>query len=457
MTDDLNDLLKGAAEIGALGNSEDGIAEAFIAEHGDAILFDHDRGRWRRWDYTVWREDATGAVMDDIRGACRRRAEGEKPGEQKRLRSQKTFAAVERIARNDQRVACTSERFDRDPMLLGTPGGTVDLRTGQVRDADPGDFITKNTAVTPAERADCQVFLRFLDEATGGDQELQRYLQRVSGYALTGDTSEHVILFIYGSGGNGKSVFVNTIAGVIGDYAQPAAMETFVATRNEQHSTYLAMLRSARLVTASETEEGRPWAESRIKQMTGGDRMTARFMHRDNFTFTPQFKAVIVGNHQPQLRNVDDAMRRRLHIIHFGHKPSQVDPQLPEKLREEWSAILRWMIDGALAWQRDGLHPPAAVQDATTSYFEAQDLLGEFIRDCCDTGPAEEAQAVELYRRWNDFLDLRGEPRWTNTRFGNAMAARGFAKRRKSKAKFYVGIAPRFDNRGHPVREEADM
>lgn len=188
-------------------------------------------------------------------------------------------------------------------MLLGTPGGTVDLRTGDLSDAQPADYITKLAGCTP-ERGEPTRWLRFLDEALAGDQEAIRFLRLWMGYCLPGDTREHALIFLHGRAGTGKSVFLNTAASILGDYAVTAAMETFTASKFDRHSTELAMLRGARLVTASETEEGRAWAESRIKQITGGDAITARFMRQDNFTYRPQFKLTIVGNHAPRLAPV---------------------------------------------------------------------------------------------------------------------------------------------------------
>jgi putative DNA primase/helicase len=223
-----------------------------------------------------------------------------------------------------------------------------------------------------------------LNDATNGDAELIRYLQQIAGYVLTGATSEHVLFFIYGLGGNGKTVFLNTLTAILSEYAQTAAMDTFTASKYDRHPTDLAMLKGARLVTASETEEGRKWAEAKIKQMTGGDPITARFMRRDYFTYQPEFKLVIIGNHKPCLDNVDDAMRRRLNIIPFTNKPSTPDPDLESKLREEWPAILRWMIEGCLDWQQNGFLRPNVVSDATSSYFEDQDLLGQWLNECCE-------------------------------------------------------------------------
>ena len=194
---------------------------------------------------------------------------------------------------------------------------TINLITGKPTPHIPTDYCTKVAGAQPDGIGHCPRWRTFLDQVTGGDTELAAYLQRVAGYCLTGHTSEHALFFLYGTGANGKSVFVNTLAGIMGDYAVTAPMDTFTESRNERHPTEIAMLRGARLVTASETQAGRNWNEALIKVLTGGDRVRARFMRQDFFEFTPQFKLMISGNHKPALRNVDEAIRRRLHLIPF--------------------------------------------------------------------------------------------------------------------------------------------
>jgi putative DNA primase/helicase len=264
-------------------------------------------------------------------------------------------------------------------LLLGTPGGTIDLRTGLLRAADPVDAISKVTLVAPAETTDCQRFLAFLRETTGDDPELIRFLQRFSGYCLTGSVQEHALIFVYGPGKNGKSVFLSTVSSIMGDYATTAAMDTLTVATRERHTTDLAMLHGARLVTASETEEGHAWAEARTKQLTGGDPITARFMRENNFTFKPTFKLMIVGNHKPTLHNVDEAARRGFNIAPFTRMPANPDLKLEAKLRAESAGILRWMIDGCLDWQANGLRRPQSVVEATEEYFSNQDTFGQWL------------------------------------------------------------------------------
>jgi putative DNA primase/helicase len=247
---------------------------------------------------------------------------------------------VDRLARADRRHAATVDQWDSDAWLLNTPGGIVDLRTGDIQAHRPDAYCTKMTAVAPGGR--CPQWHAFLKRVTGGDRELQAFLSRMVGYCLTADTREQALFFLYGTGANGKSVLLSTVTGIVNDYSKSAPIETFVASRSEHHPTDLAGLQGARLVTVTETEDGRRWDESKIKSITGGDRISARFMRQDYFEFTPVLKLVIAGNHKPGLRSVDEAIRRRLHLIPFTVTipPAERDLSLSEKLRAEWGAYL---------------------------------------------------------------------------------------------------------------------
>jgi len=364
--------------------TEDGIALAFTAEHQDLLRFDHTRGAWFQWTGRAWRQDETKLAFSWSRRICRRLAKqaGTEGKVLAIMAKAATAASVERFAQSDPALAVTSAIWDRDPFLLGTPGGTLDLRTGELREPASDDHITKLTAVAPALMPECPMWLAFLDQATDGDNGLIRFLRQWCGYCLTGDTREHALLFGYGSGGNGKGVFLNTVSRIMGDYARNAAMDTFTASATDKHPTDLAMLRGARLVTASETEEGRAWAEARIKALTGGDTITARFMRQDFFEYVPHFKLTIIGNHKPVLKNVDDAAKRRFNVVPFVHKPAKPDLQLEHKLKAEWPAILRWMIKGCLDWQLHGLVRPDVVKNSTAEYFSEQDTVSQWVSDC---------------------------------------------------------------------------
>jgi putative DNA primase/helicase len=218
---------------------------------------------------------------------------------------------------------------------------TLDLTTGKAYPHRREDYCTKIAAVRAG--GECPLWHAFLDRVTAGNKELAAYLQRVAGYCMTGSTREHVMFFLYGTGANGKSIFINTLRAIWNDYATVAPMEMFCETRNERHPTDLAFLRGARLVIAHETERNQHWAETKIKSLTGGDPITARFMRQDPFTFTPQFKLMIAGNHKPSLRGVDEAIRRRMHLVPFTVTipEAERDTELFEKLKAEWPGILQ--------------------------------------------------------------------------------------------------------------------
>jgi putative DNA primase/helicase len=351
---------------------------------------------------------------------------------------------VEKLTKTDQRVSVTSELWDQNLFLLGTPGGTVDLKTGELRKPDRADFITKQTAVTPDETASCPQFLQFLHGATLGDVEKFNFLQRFFGYALTGSTKEEVLAFAHGPGGNGKSVLSNGIAYTMGDYATTAAMETFMASKWDRHPTELAMLRGARFVQASETEEGRKWATSRVKQLTGSDPVTARFMRQNHFTYLPQFTLYFSGNSIPQLENVDDAIRRRFLIIPFTNKPKKIDRLLGEKLRAEAPGILRWMIDGTLDWQKEGLNPPESILATTQKYFEQEDVFGQWIEECCEVGSDKLFPVVAAFNSWKIFAVERGHEPGTPRTFAPKLRHQGFVSKPRNikgkPTKVWVGI-----------------
>jgi putative DNA primase/helicase len=424
--------------------NEDTVARQFAKVYAGKLLYCHGRNAWYVWDGSLWQIDQTDQVFQWVRELTRQLCASEPKDRTRFVCNATRFAkGVEVFARSDPTFAVTAEAWDRDRFLLGTPDGTVDLETGKLRQSEPSDRITRSTAIAPSNHADCPLWLQFLEEATGGDADLIRFLQQWSGYALTGDTREHALVFIYGPGGNGKSVFLNVLTAILNTYGTTAAMDTFTASKSDKHPTDLAMLRGARLVTASETEEGKPRAEARIKQMTGGDPITARYMRQDFFTFIPHFKLTIVGNHQPVLRNVDEASRRRFNIIPFTRKPERPDPQLEEKLKAEYPAVLRWMIEGCRDWQRNRLTRAASVVAATADYFVEQDLFAQWLEEQCDVDIENSAKweyTTDLFASWSAYARAAGEEPGTAKSFAPAMRRKGFKPYRRNQARGWCGI-----------------
>ncbi|WP_243041047.1 phage/plasmid primase, P4 family [Dyella sedimenti] len=414
--------------------TEDALALAFTRRYHRDWRYVAAWGRWLVWDGRRWRNEETLAATDLIRGVCRHAAlQADNPKLAAKLATSGTVGGVERLARADRRHAATTAEWDADPWLLNTPGGVVDLRTGRLRAHDRADRMTKITTATPG--GDCPTWRQFIAEVTGGDAALQAYLQRMAGYALTGSTQEHALFFLYGTGANGKSVFVNTLATILGDYAANAPMDTFMETRTDRHPTDMAGLRGARFVAAIETEQGRRWAESKVKSLTGGDKISARFMRQDFFEFWPQFKLFVAGNHKPAIRNIDEAMKRRLHLIPFTITvpPERRDKHLQQKLLAERDGILAWALEGCLAWQRLGrLDPPPQVVAATEEYFEAEDALGRWLEERCVREANAKSLTAELFTDWKQWAEAAGEFVGSQRRFSDLLITRGVEKWRNA-------------------------
>jgi putative DNA primase/helicase len=426
--------------------SEEALALRFSRRHAEDLRYVSRWGHWMRWDGIRWVDDDTLHVFDLARGICG--AASVECGEANerlaiRIAAAQTVTAIERLARADRCHAAKVEQWDTDPWLLNTPAGTVDLRTGEIRKHSRDEYITRITTVGPG--GDCPLWLRFLDRVTGGDLELQSFLQRMIGYSLTGFTREHALFFLYGTGANGKSVFLSTISGLLAEYAKTAASSSFSASANEQHPTDVAGLRGARLVIAIETEDGARWAESKIKSLTGGDKIAARFMRCDFFEFLPEFKLVIAGNHKPGLRSVDEAIRRRLHLIPFTVTipREERDPRLAEKLKTEFSGILAWAILGCLEWQQLGLSPPAIVRNATADYLASEDPIGRWLEDDCIEDQATWTSSAELFADCRAWCERTGETPISPKRITQGLEGRGFVQKRTTSARGVSGIALR--------------
>ncbi|MGQ7793755.1 phage/plasmid primase, P4 family [Faunimonas sp. B44] len=410
--------------------TDEALALRFAEKHRHDLRYVAGWGKWLQWDGKRWTLDDTLLAFDKARNVCRAAAaECNKSKIAAALASAKTVAAIERLAKADRRLAATAGQWDADPWSLNTPAGIVDLRTGRMRDHAPDEHMTRMTAVAPAGK--CPTFLAFLGRIMAGDEELVAFLQRVFGYALTGSTREHALFFGYGTGANGKSVLLSTVAGILGDYHKTAPIETFTASSGDRHPTDLAGLRGARLVTAVETEEGRRWAESRIKTLTGGDPISARFMRQDFFEYVPQFKLAIAGNHKPGLRSVDEAIRRRFHLIPFAVTipPAERDTDLTEKLKAEWPGILAWMVEGCREWQASGLRPPKAVTDATAAYLEAEDAVAAWLDEACERDPSATALSSTAFASWKLWAAAAGEHVGSQKKFIAALENRGFHRR----------------------------
>ena len=329
------------------------------------------RGRgWYVWSGTHWEGDREADVADAVAGYClvlSMVAASKGSITQQRLEKIQTsgFAGgVAKMLKSHALLRADQDGWDADPFLLGTPGGTVDLRTGVVRPPRAQDYITKLTAVAPAEPgAPCEGWMAFLGKATEGLQEKQTFLQQWAGIGLTGDVSEQYFVDLYGPGGNGKSVYIGVLVRILGSYHVRADLDLFLASRHSKHPTGLMSMKGARMVTCVEVEEGRAWDNRAIKTVTGGDRQKARFMHKDFVEFDPTASFTVVGDHLPNLDSVGAAMRRRVLVLEFLYTVAEAERRkhlADELLAAEGPAILRWAIDGCVAWQKkDGAASPS--------------------------------------------------------------------------------------------------
>ena len=418
--------------------AEDALANGFSERHPE-LRYVSRWSKWLEWTDLGWVEDTTLHIYDLTRLHCRACAAGNPNAALSSIRKVKsaaTRASVENLARSDRRHAATAEQWDADPWLLNTPGGLVDLRTGAIRPVRLDDYCLRLTSATPIDKP-IPRWLAFLDQTTGGDAQMIAYLRRLGGYAMTGDVREDFLGFIYGPGGNGKSVFMDTLQHVLGAYAVNAGMDTFTESKTGSHSEDVARLAGARLVIAQETEQGRRWNEQRVLALTGGGKITARRLYEASFEFQPQCKLVFSGNHKPALRNVGDNFRRRFNIIPFLRKPEVVDKELRSKLWDERDGILYWFLVGCIEWQCDGLQPPESVRAATSEYFENQDILGQWIIDCCEPGESTIRTLYKSYRTYceglHEFALRQGEFKDAITEAGPASKRPGTRRRLSSK------------------------
>ncbi len=417
--------------------SESALAQAWSQSTGRDWRYTYQWGRWHYWDESRWRHDETNSVLNrcqqkliNLSGSATAIANLSVQA-RRALCSKSIISNVLSLAGSDDVHAMRPGDWDADIWALPTPGGTLNLKTGLIREPSRNDNATKVTAVTPdltSTEADCPNWISLLERATRKDKGMIEYLQRWCGYMLTGDTREECFMFVYGPGGSGKSTFVRNLSAVLGDYATASRMEAFMEQKNPGHSTEIAKLAGARLVTATETNQGGRWNEARIKVLTGRDKIAARFMRKDEFEFLPQFKLLIAGNHRPALRSVGEEMRRRLHVVDFPDSIPEDEKifDMDDRLKSEYPAILAWAVRGCLEWQKQGLATPQKVHTATREYLESEDTLGAWLDECCEIDDRYHTQTSEAYKSYSNYIQASGEGVFSQKRFTQMLEERGF-------------------------------
>ena len=433
-----------------------GNGERFAEQHRHTARYCFAWKQWLVWDEQRWKPDPGGLAMTLAKQTARTwyQIAATEPDETKRkaysrwaMESEKAarLTALLLLAQSEPGMSIATAAMDADPWLFNVENGTLDLRTGVLRPAHRDDFITKLAPVEYRPEAARPVFERLLNRLFKKVPAVRQYLQRIFGYALTGLTTEQCFFIFYGTGSNGKSTLLRAILDLLGDYGETTRPETFLVKRNEGIPNDVAALAGARLVSCLESEQGKQLAEGLVKGLTGGDKISARKMRQEFFSFVPQFKLFIGTNHKPTIKGTDHAMWRRVRCIPFTVTipDKKQDKGLPEKLRAEFSGILNWLIKGCLAWHRNGLGAPLEVKEATESYREESDVLGTFIDERCIENPKATCTKKYLYACYKQWcLDSGERFPLTMRTFGKAMKERGFTDTRlgDARTKGWAGI-----------------
>lgn len=340
------------------------------------------------------------------------------------------------------RIPVAPHEFDADKTLLNVSNGFIDLSSGELHDHDIKKMFSKEANVEYSDTMPAPEWEKFLNQTFGGDKELIDYVQTAVGYSMTGSVKEQIMFILYGNGRNGKSVFLETISNILGNYAKTIqASSIMVKQSSGGPNSDIARLSGARLVTSSEPNEGLRMDEGLVKQLTGGDKVVARHLYGQEFEFEPEFKLWLATNHKPIIRGTDDGIWRRIRLIPFTIQvpDNKVDKDLKYKLARESIGILNWAVDGALKWQRHGLKTPQRIIDASAGYRQEMDVLSGFISDECETGPDYEVKSSDLYQAYKRWSDLNSEYQMSSTKFGREMSDK-FTRTHKKVGNVYLGI-----------------
>ena len=434
-----------------------GNAERFVEHHGEDLRYCYPWGRWLVWTGARWERDEAGKVhkraKETVRSIYGEAATAENEDRRKALAKHATASEAEgkiramvELAKSE--VPVSPDELDAHPWLLNALNGTVDLRTGELREHRREDLLTKMAGAEYKPDAPAPTWEAFLERVLPSE-DLRTFVQRGAGYSETGDTSEQCMFINHGAGNNGKSTFQEAFGEALGDYAMRTPTEMLMVKRSGGVPNDVARLKGSRFVTASETEEGRRLAESLIKDLTGQDTISARFMRGEFFDFKPTHKLWLSTNHKPEIRGTDNAIWRRIRLIPWTVTvpPAERDRNLPEKLRAELPGILAWSIRGCLKWRREGLKPPEEVRQATREYRAEMDVLAAFVADCCERGHDLKAYAGALWKAWQRWCEETGEQAGTQKRFGGRLSERGFLNHRDSRTgrKVWSGVSLRSD------------
>lgn len=431
-------------------------ADRMAKEFGSVIRYIAHWKKWIVWNGTHWQVD-NGPLVQEKELAMVRNiyAEINKTSDYRERMEIEKYAIKSESTRRRENIVkaatwklelnATTEELDTNPWLLNLENGTVDLMTGELIAHRQEDMITKIAKVQYDKDADCPMWKQFIREVMDYKVELITFLQTATGWAISGDISEQSMFILYGTGANGKSTFLNVIMQILGDYAISTYTETFMKRNNDTATNDIARLRGTRFVTTTETEQGKRLSEHLIKQATGNDQLTARFLYGEYFNFVPTFKIFMASNHKPVIKGTDHGIWRRIKLIPFTTTipDEKRDKYLEQKLLSEKSGILNWLIEGVLRWQREGLNTPSIVLNATNEYREEMDVIGNFIRERCIQLSGKAIRARELFKVYQEWCEENNEMATSERMFGLRMKELGITQKRSSDGRYWQDFAVR--------------
>lgn len=446
-----------------------GNGRRLVKKHGETIRYCHDAGKWYCWDGRRWVKDETSEIIrkakdvvdDMLKQAIAMCKDAESKADDIYLEAAKSFERHAVSSGNHRRIIAMISQaesepgitilagdLDADPWAFNCSNGTIDLRTGELRQHSRDDLISKMSDIPYNPDTQCPIWERFITEIFERDDELVKFVHQACGYTLTGDTREQVFFILHGCGSNGKSTFISVLRDILDDYETKTSTDTLIEKNNSSNTNDLAALRGARLVSAIETSAGKRLAESLVKELTGQDAVTARFLYQEFFTFVPVFKLWLACNHVPVIQGQDHGIWRRIRLVPFEVQFQDADDpngpykdkDLPEKLKTEYEGVLAWLVRGCLDWQKDGLSTAKAVRTATGNLQREMDVLGGFLEECCFFDINAQAIVKDLYAAYCSWAESNGEKALSKKWFGLRIGERGCKTGRNSTVRFWRGI-----------------
>jgi putative DNA primase/helicase len=443
--------------------TDTGNGERFADQHSHQVRFCHPWKKWIIWYGSRWKNDSTGKIKllakETVRSMyseaskildnsqCKELAKWAIQSEAE-YRKDKMLSS----AQSEPGIPVEPNDLDKNPWLLNVENGTINLKTGQLLQHNPSDLITKLCSVKYDPAAQAPIWDKFLNTIFDGNQDLIYFIQQAVGYSLTGDTSEQCLFFCFGSGANGKTTFLETISALLGDYSTHADFSTFLSNTNSSIRNDLARLKGARFVCAAEVSADKQFDEVIVKQVTGGDLITARFLYQESFEYRPEYKIFLAANHTPAIIGEDHAIWRRIHLLPFEVRipEKKQDKGLIKKLKTELPGILNWALEGCLDWKSNGLIIPSEVKEATSSYRNEMDVVSKFINDRCVVNPPAKVERKKLYHQvYIGWCKNEGIPPSGKIKFNKKIAERGFKHKyvriHGGKQSVWVGIGLKSD------------